>query len=441
MIKLRGTNFADQTIQRSKIATSAYGVAGQTDLVTYTSIDDLPSAGNSPGDLAFVSGSTNKLYIWNGSSWYFIATVNNPPSITSIQDSDGNTSPFSLSADGIPTKITITATDSEGGLITFSAEPDSDFAGLATILQDSNEFTITPLSEDSATANSATVTFKVADGINISSSINTFTLAFSWVVDVSQITYDSVSFNFSSQTADVRGIAFNNDGTKMYIVSASVNTIYQYTLTTGFDLSTASYDSVTFLTNSQTQDASDMQFNNDGTKMFVTCYRNDKVYQYSLSTPYDISTASYDSVSYDPSDAPFAMALVFKPDGTKMYLTGYSSDTVSQHSLSTPYDLSTASFDNVEFDVKGTADDTSGLAFSDDGTKMYITSYSSGNERVYQYNLSTPYDVSTMSYDSKFFDLSSQATSPNSIAFSSDGTKMFIVCYFTDSVYQYSTGL
>lgn len=178
MIKLRGTNFADQTIQRGKIATSAYGVAGQTDLVTYTSIDDLPGAGNSPGDLAFVSGSTNKLYIWNGSSWYFIATVNNPPSITSIQDSDGNTSPFSLSTDGIPTKITITATDSEGGLFTFSAEPDSDFAGLATILQDSSEFTITPLSEDSATTDAASVTFKVSDGVNITSLVNQFKLLF-----------------------------------------------------------------------------------------------------------------------------------------------------------------------------------------------------------------------------------------------------------------------
>jgi len=52
--------------------------------------------------------------------------------------------------------------------------------------------------------------------------------------------------------------------------------------------------------------------------------------------------------------------------------------------------------------------------------------------------LSTAWDVSTASYDSKSKDVSSEESSPFDVAFKPDGSKMYIVGYNNDTVYQYS---
>ena len=52
------------------------------------------------------------------------------------------------------------------------------------------------------------------------------------------------SFDVSTQDTQPRGIAFNNDGTKMFIVGDQGNDINSYTLSTGFDLSTRTFDDI-----------------------------------------------------------------------------------------------------------------------------------------------------------------------------------------------------
>jgi hypothetical protein len=143
----------------------------------YDSTGVLPYVGNTTGDQAYVR-SNNRFYIWDSAGWYNVALINRAPTITSVLDSDGASSPFALSIDGIATTITITATDSDGDPVTYSAVTDANFDGLASITGSGNEFTVTPFSQDSATTESGTITFKATDGINISSNISTFTLNF-----------------------------------------------------------------------------------------------------------------------------------------------------------------------------------------------------------------------------------------------------------------------
>jgi hypothetical protein len=144
----------------------------------YSTRSNLPTSGNTAGDQAYVTGN-NRLYIWNGSGWYNVALLNVAPSIQSVLDSDGGTTPFSLALDGTATTITITATDSDGDPVTYEYSADSDFSGLATISQDSSVFTITPFGQDSATTTSGTITFTATDGINVGSSgVQTFILNF-----------------------------------------------------------------------------------------------------------------------------------------------------------------------------------------------------------------------------------------------------------------------
>jgi uncharacterized pyridoxamine 5'-phosphate oxidase family protein len=260
---------------------------------------------------------------------------------------------------------------------------------------------------------------------------------FAW--DLSTASYDSVSFSVSSQDTAPLGVTFKSDGTKMYMLGQANKKVYQYTLSTAWNLSTASYDSVEFSVSSQDTSPYGVTFKSDGTKMYIIGNSGKKVYQYSLSTAWDLSTASYDSVSFSVSSQDTApLGVTFKSDGTKMYIMGNSGKKVYQYSLSTAWNLSTASYDSVNFSVSSQETNPYGVTFKSDGTKMYIVGGAS--DKVYQYTLSTAWNLSTASYDSVSFSVSSQDTDPYGVTFKSDGTKMYIVGITNDKVYQYTTG-
>ena len=248
--------------------------------------------------------------------------------------------------------------------------------------------------------------------------------------------YDSKSFSVASQVSVPKGLAFNGDGTKMFVADPIGQDVNEYTLSTGYDVSTASFvDS--FSVSSQESYVTDLAFNSNGTKMFIVGSGTDAVYEYDLSTGFDVSTASYNSVSLSVSSQDTAPeALTFSSDGTKMYVGGESNDTVFQYTLTTAFDLSTASYASKSFSVVSQENDIAAVQFSSDGTKMFIIGAT--NNTVYQYNLSTAYDVSTASYSSTSFAMS-QDTSSQSLAFSSDGTKLYMGGNVNDTIYQYST--
>jgi sugar lactone lactonase YvrE len=252
--------------------------------------------------------------------------------------------------------------------------------------------------------------------------------------------YDSVSVSVGGQENVPTALFFKSDGTKMYVLGSSSDTVFQYTLSTDWDVSTASYDSVSFSIGSQETLPTGLFFNTDGTKMYVVGSTSDTVYQYTLSTAWVVSSASYDSISLSVgSQDSVPQSLFFKGDGTKLYVVGQTNDTVYQYTLSTAYDLSTASYDSVSFSVSSQDLEPTGLFFNTDGTKMYVVG--STNNSVYQYTLSTAWVVSSASYDSISFSVSSQEPNPNALFFKSDGTKMYVVGQNSDTVFQYTTTL
>ena len=255
--------------------------------------------------------------------------------------------------------------------------------------------------------------------------------------DLANASYDSVSFSFASQDGSPVCLIIREDGSKMYVLGYATDTIYQYSMSTPYDLSTASYDTVSFSVRAQDSLPNGFRFDVTGSKLFMVGSSTDIVYQYSLTTAWDISTASYDTVSFsfvaqqnNPTD------LSFNTTGTKMYVLGMQGDTAYQYTLSTAFDLSTASYDSVSFYVGSEEGNPLGFIFNPDGDKMYVVGF--GTDTVYQYSLSTGFDLSTASYDSVSFSVGAQDSSPRSIAFKSDGSKMYIAGP-SDFVYQYST--
>lgn len=258
--------------------------------------------------------------------------------------------------------------------------------------------------------------------------------------DLSSASYDSVSFSVATQETTPMEIVFKPDGTKMYTVGRSGDAVDEYDLSTAWDVSTASHVQDFSISGQESQPAG-LFFKPDGTKMYITGFFGDDVNEYSLSTAWNISTASYSQNFSIASQEGNPQDVVFKSDGTKMYICAADGDKIISYSLSTAWDISTASWDGLseEFSITSQESNPRGMFIGPNGLKLFVTGNGGASPKVTQYTMSTAWDISSASYDSVSFSVSSQDSSPEGIAFKSDGSKMYIVGNANNTVYQYST--
>jgi len=251
------------------------------------------------------------------------------------------------------------------------------------------------------------------------------------------------NFSVSGQDTAPRGITFNNDGTKMYVTGTTNDKIFEYALTSAFDISTATYRGLfNFNGNSFS-----IKFNNDGTKMFTVSYWDTgaAVKEFLLSTPFDITSISGNGTTpettfnFKPHDNR-PRGLDFNNDGTKMFVTGGDGEDINEFSLNVGFDLS----EGVNFvqlkdlthpmSLATDEDEPFGIEFNQDGTTMFVIG-TKGND-VNQYSLSTAFDISTLSFVGGLH-VNAQEGNPSGIAFSTSGLKMFIVGDSGDEVNEY----
>lgn len=254
---------------------------------------------------------------------------------------------------------------------------------------------------------------------------------------IANASYDSASFNVNSYETEISGVQFSGNGLRMYTVGTGSDVVNEFSLTSAFDITTASF--ITSLDISSKDSFSrGLYINSAGTDLFVIGQSTDRVYHWVLSTGFDLSTASFNTSLLLTSPVGNPHEVTFNPSGTKMFILDYSDAAVYQYSLSTGFDLSTASYDSGTYlDVSSQDSGGAALCFNTSGTKMFFIGGNS--DTVFQYSLSNPFDLSTATYDSVSFDLSTQDTAPSGITFNADGTKMFISALVNDSIFQYST--
>ena len=277
---------------------------------------------------------------------------------------------------------------------------------------------------------------------SVNNSVIQYSCATAW--DVSTGSYDTKSFSVIGQDSGTEGFFFKSDGTRLYVIGSSNDSIYQYDLPLAWDVVNAGFGIKAFAVNLQDTAPNDLTFSSDGTKLYIIGSTGDAVYQYTCSTAWDINTAVF---NYNSSGAygrarvagqleTSPQALFFKPDGTTFYIVGAITDTVWQYSCATAWDVSTGSYDSKSFNVGTQESAPTGLFFKSDGTKFYIVG--TANDTIYQYSCATAWDVSTGSYDSKSFSFTTQETTPSALFFKPDGLKFYILGTVNDTIYQYS---
>ena len=254
--------------------------------------------------------------------------------------------------------------------------------------------------------------------------------------DSNTATY-SKSFCINSEDTNPVEIKFNATGTKMYTVGATDKHIDEYTLTTAFDVSTASWRTH-FNVSAQDLTPRGLAFNDDGSKMYMVGTSGvpeagiaaNNINEYALSTNFAIETATYtDRFNVTAQDtAPQTMR--FNADGTLMFVMGDEGNDVGEYSLSTAYDVSTATF----VDAFGfAAEDTNPIAFGFNtlGTKIYIHGGVGGD--IMEYPLVTGFDISTTQALTDTFTFTTTNTpgapvlNPRGLEFNTTGSKMYII--------------
>jgi len=244
------------------------------------------------------------------------------------------------------------------------------------------------------------------------------------------------SVDVSAQIDAVAGLAFKPDGTQLYGVGSNSNELYQYSLSTAFGVSTRSFDQSLDLS-VQIGSPGGVTFKPDGNELYICDNSNANISQFSLSTAYDISTASF-TQSFDVSTQDAGpVGVVFRPDGSQLFVAGDRGVNIYQYSLSTAYDISTASF-TQSFDISPQDGNPREIVLKPDGRQLYLVGRL--NDNIYQYSLSTAYDISTASF-AQSFDVSPQSGFPSGLAFKPDGTRVYVGALSDRTIDDYVVGI
>lgn len=256
--------------------------------------------------------------------------------------------------------------------------------------------------------------------------------------NISWLTYDNKSFSLSGQTYPWTKVQFKPDWTKMYILGREDNwwnqIIYQYSLSTAWDVSTASYDNKSFnlyFYGSSSIIKNWFYFKPDWLAVFYLDYYGQYIRKRLLSTAWDVSTIGNVNQNYWWSEALYCSWLFFKDDWMNFFVTrdqGYPTQNIMKFSLSTAWDLTTASYVDSSWYL---LNDVFDLSFKDDGKKVFFARY----ETIRQYPITT----------ARWTDVGSSESSKNTWTWQTvwfyfkpdDWSKLYIIK--NNVVYQYTT--
>ncbi len=242
--------------------------------------------------------------------------------------------------------------------------------------------------------------------------------------------------DISDDTDDLRGIFIKPDGTRLYVTEdkdTNQQNVIEYTLTTPFDVTTASNPKKTLLAITEggllsvLDNPHAIEFKPDGTEMYIIRSEGGarvSIEQFTLSKPWDTTTISWTTFKNIKTGCFSSIqqrGLDFKPDGTRVFVASQGNKKVGQYDLTTPWDISTAtnqvcsSFDEEQ---------VRNIQLSADGNTLYLAG--NDDDDIKKYSLSAPYDISSMTLQTTTFSISSQTGNIRGFHFSSNFTKLYV---------------
>lgn len=283
----------------------------------------------------------------------------------------------------------------------------------------------------------------LGEGIKaVSSSIYTATGTATVPWDISTAAYTNTNYNLSSFVNPPGAMWMKPDGTRMFTIGSRTDSFYGYDLSTPWDISTASRNSAldNIIGGGSHQG---MWFRADGLETYTADASYGYISKYTLTTAWDTSTASL-AINLYLGVAPYGVSL--SDDGTKLYFitytdayTGSDAPCIVEVEMGTPWDLNTASL-NCYLDLTSEFSASPDTSVSDmyvGGNGRYL--YALDETTIYQYIMSTAWDLSTASYSGKSYYVP-QDSACSALSVTDSGTRLYVVGATNDRVYQYDVG-
>lgn len=132
-----------------------------------------------------------------------------------------------------------------------------------------------------------------------------------------------------------------------------------------------------------------MYWSSDGLNFYFLANGLDRLFQITVSVPYDISTVTANKAKAIPEIADTIVDVRFNSDGTKCYIGGNSENKIFQYSL-TAWDIATLSYDSKSLSVAGQISGLQGFTLTETNV------YAGGVNEIVQYSI-TGGDLSTAS--------------------------------------------
>jgi len=309
--------------------------------------------------------------------------------------------------------------------------------------------------------------------------------------------------------ATPRGIFWKPDGTRVYIIGGSRETVMQYHTTgSAFDIHALNFIKE-FDVDAEENDPYDVHFDKTGTQMFVVGTQADEINQYHLSQSWDVGTARHVGVYDTSTEEHVPTGMFLRPDSSEIYLFGTGQDEINVYTISGSRRVSTTTItgdvkvEGSDFDFKDSsylkissslelspiADVNINTPITMQSSSMYLNSVArelklsylnflygskdggyqnnyafdgnlninsylydmaispdgktlmvmdgASNQRIYQFELKTPFDLRTQQYVMRNT-ISTGETSPNGMWWHPDGLRFWLVGTVTDGIAEYS---
>ena len=223
------------------------------------------------------------------------------------------------------------------------------------------------------------------------------------------------------------GFEISQDGTRVMTLSGS--TLYTYSLSTAFDITTASAITSKTLTASgfAVGAPAGITVSGDGYQVYVLGTTLDRIYWFTMGNPYDLTSISYTGVSLLVSGQEgTGTSIYIEPGGSYLYFVGSASDRINRYDFGWSNDLSTASYagTGASLAIATFEATSSGICLSPDGTRIVISGSTNG-QTVRQFNISNgAWNPAANSYWT--MQSPTLGYTPTDIRYGDNGTKFYV---------------
>lgn len=226
----------------------------------------------------------------------------------------------------------------------------------------------------------------------------------------------SLSLVSKSLSYDTLGTAYNSgvpssgsypqmydNGTKAYTIGGSL--MYQWDLSTAYDITTASLVRSQSFNLSNGSNIKVYDISDDGQYIVAQGDNSSFIKIFTMSTAWDISTISITSTSQTTAGMNSnAKSVQWADDGGGVVIVSDLSWKANYFILPTPYDFSGSGGANYYNMYTAEAGDAFLVKIYDSGNKMLV--WDKTLNKIFRYTLSTPYNPTTQTYTNQFIDCS-----------------------------------